>query len=123
MRRLRSLAIRTWNALARKDADDLAAQIDADLQLRIDDNLRAGVAPEAARREAVLRLGGIERTKEQCRDQLGVPAIDAIVRDVRYAIRVLRRSPAFATVAVGTLALGIGANAVVFTIIDHVLVR
>ncbi len=93
------------------------------LQLHIDDNLRAGMTPDAARRQAMLKLGGVEPVKERVRDRRGLPWLDSLRQDVRYGIRFLRRSPGFTAVAILSLALGIGANTAIFSLLDSLLLR
>lgn len=84
---------------------------------------REGCAPDEARRRARLQFGGLEQIREDCRDARGVILVDSVVRDVRYAVRGLLRSPGFTTVAVLSLAIGIGANAAIFAVVDAVLFR
>jgi len=102
---------------------DLSAEIDSHLQLHIDDNIRAGMTPEEARRRAIIALGGIECTNEAVRVRRTLPLIDSLVRDVRYGIRTLIKSPGFAIAGVIILGLGIGVNSAIFTVVNAVVLR
>ena len=102
---------------------ELSAEIESHLQLHIDDNLRAGMSPQEARRRAVLALGGIERTKEEYRDRRGLPAVESLARDLRYGTRALVKSPGFALAGVIILGLGIGVNSAIFTVVNAVVLR
>jgi len=106
----------------RKDRE-LAEEMEAHLQMQIADNLRSGMTPEQARREALVKSGGLELAKETYRDRRGLPVFETAVRDLRHTARILRRTPAFTGIAVLLLALGIGANTAIFTLLDQVMLR
>jgi putative ABC transport system permease protein len=102
---------------------DLAAELESHLQFHIDDNLRAGIPPAEARRIAVLRLGGLDQTKERYRDRRGLPWLDSAARDWRDAWRNLRRAPRATIAIVATLALALGLNAAGFALTDALVLR
>src|SRR3990170_3726144 len=112
-------------AMARSCA--LQRGLDEEFRFHLDQqtekNRRAGMAPEEARRQALIKFGGIERIKESTRDEIRPQILEQSIRDVRYGVRVLRHAPAFSVAALVTIGLGIGANATLFSIVRAVLLR
>jgi hypothetical protein len=119
--KFRSLWLRLFAFAHRRD--DFDAELDSHLIMHIEDGVRAGLTPEEARRQAQIRLGGIEQTRQALRERRGLPWIDGLLRDARNTLRALRKHPAITAIAVISIGLGMGANATAFSLVSRFLLR
>src|SRR5579862_2363631 len=108
---------------SRRQEDELEAEVRSHLEMEEEMNRRKGMGAEEARREAVRNFGGVEQTKQLYREQRGLPMIETTLQDLRFGLRMLRRSPGFSALAILCLTLGIGANAAVFSWVEGILFR
>jgi predicted permease len=124
MRPLKATLARLRGIIAQDRASaEIAAELESHLQMHIDDNLRAGMSPQEARRQALIQLGGLEQTRQAVRDRSTLPWLETLLQDARYGARMIARNPMFAAVTILTLAVGIGASTTAFSWIDGVLLR
>ncbi|HKD60898.1 MAG TPA: ABC transporter permease [Terracidiphilus sp.] len=123
MRTLRALWLRLRGVFVRRKAIEFDAELESHIAMDADDAVRAGLSSDQARRQALLRLGGAEQTRQAYRDRATLPPVESFLQDVRFALRQMRRAPGFTITAVLTLALGIGANTVIYTLVDSILLR
>ena len=102
---------------------EFSAEMESHLHLHIEDNLRAGMSQERARREAIMKLGGVEQTRENYRERRGLPVLETFLQDLRFAARMLRKNPSVTVIVVLTLALGVGANTAIFGLVNGLLLQ
>ena len=124
MRFLRRFFIRLSNFTTGRRADQrLQEEIAEHLALQTEENMRGGMSPAEARRQAALKLGAAQAIREHHHAEQGLPVAENFLFDLRYAFRMLYRSPGFALIAIATIALGIGATTAIYSVIDATLDR
>ena len=122
MRRVRAFFLRLRGSFGRSPRErELAEELESLIALHIEDNIRAGMPPREARRQAILQFGGVESTRQECRDRLGVVWLETFLRDVRYAARSLAHRPMFTAAVVAILACGIGSTTSMFAVAQAIL--
>jgi predicted permease len=114
--------VRSFFQKPQRDSD-LDAEMAAHLELAIEDNMQRGLSADEARRQALIRLGGVPQAKEQQREARGLPWLDVLLQDIRFTFRTLGRDRGFTVIAVIILGLGIGANITVFSVVNTILLR
>jgi predicted permease len=123
MGRQRAFWLRVSEVFVRRKAVEFDAELESHIAMDVEARVRAGASRDEARREALMRLGGAEQAKQAYRERATLPPLESFLQDVRFALRQMRRAPGFTATAVLTLALGIGANAVIYTLVDSILLR
>ncbi|MGA8669394.1 MAG: ABC transporter permease [Terracidiphilus sp.] len=119
--KMRALGLRLL--CAPRNDGEFQAELEGHLAMHAEDGVRAGLSPEEARRQALIRLGGMEQTRQAYRERRTLPWVEALLQDVRFAVRMMARNRGFTAVAIVTLAIGIGATAAAFTWVDAVLLQ
>src|SRR5579872_6777607 len=124
MKFLRRFFARLSNLTAGRRGDQrLLEEMEEHLAQQTADNVRAGMPAAEARRQAVLRFGGTGTIREQYHAEAGLPLVETLLQDWRYAVRMLLRSPGFSLTAIATMALGIGATTAIYSVIDATLLH
>lgn len=123
MRRLRALWMRFVGVVLRRCHEDFSAELEFHIAMATDDGIRAGLSPEEARRQALVKLGGLERTRQAYRERRGLPLLEALASDFKHSMRSLCTHRGITAVAVLSIGLGIGANATIFSMVSRFVLR
>jgi predicted permease len=123
LNKLRAFLLRLRGVFVRSKAVEFDAELESHIAMDADDAMRTGMDADEARRQALMRIGGAEQTRQAFRDRATLPPLESFLQDFRFAMRQIRRAPGFTITAVLTLALGIGANTVIYTLIDSILLQ
>lgn len=124
MGRFRALCKRLGSPLGvRRAEEEFDRELESHVQLHMDDNLRSGMSSEEARRQAISKLGGLEHTRQVYRDRTTIPFVESLLQDAHFALRIFTRRPGLSIVILVVLALGIGGNTAMFSIVNAVLLR
>lgn len=124
MRKLRALCIR-WMHMLRpgRSEEDFSAELESHLGMHIESGIRMGLSEDEARRQALIKLGGVEQARQAYREQRGLPWLDSMRRDLRYSFRTLAKHKAVTAIAILSIGLGIGANATIFSMVSRLVLR
>ena len=124
LRRLKAKLLGFFSQTRRaQSAQEFDEEMRSHLAMHVEDNIRAGMSPEQARREAILKLGGIEVTRQARREGATVVVLESLWQDIRFAMRQMKKNPAFACTAILILSLGICANVAIFSFVDAALIK
>ena len=120
----RALWMRLLGLFSRERSDrEFSAELETHVAIHIDTGMNAGLSPEEARRQALIKLGGVEQARQAYRERSGLPWLESLLRDLRYSLRTLVKHKGVTAIAVLSIGLGIGANATIFAIVNRFILR